>query len=184
MAGAPDMPAGPEAVNAHETPMSEYTIEEVDNAVSYLWTLSPEEAGIMSGEEVTATANWNSDFEGEAWVKVAAVNNCGVSEFSDSLMVIVSEAVGLFEESAEFGIEIMPNPNNGKFRLNMSSNNQQVVYLSVVNYLGQTIVQSESISLDGNYTSAYDLGTVEAGIYFVIVQNGKQRHVKKLVINK
>ena len=184
MAAIPSIPEGPLEVNAFETPQTEYFTEAVEYADSYNWSLSPVAAGIISGEEVAATVNWNASYEGEAWIKVATVNDCGMSEFSDSLMIIVSELVGLPDREVNFNMQLVPNPNNGKFRLNISAENKQVVYLSVVNYLGQSLIDHEVISFTGKRSITYDLSNEEAGIYFVILQNGEQRHVKKLVINR
>ncbi len=184
LADSPVIPEGPLAVNPHETPNSEYFTEEVENAESYQWIVSPSEAGIISGEGTTGTVFWDSQFEGEAWIKVAAINSCGTGEFSDSLMVFVSETVGLTELDADFNLELMPNPSNGRFKLKISANNEQLVYISIVNYLGQILVDREAVTCKGTHLTSYDMGNADAGIYFVIVQNGKQRIVKKLVINE
>ncbi len=60
-------------------------------ASSYIWTLSPMEAGAISGTAMTATVEWNEDFMGTAMLMVEGMNNCGAGEMSDALEVIVHE---------------------------------------------------------------------------------------------
>jgi hypothetical protein len=60
-------------------------------ASSYNWTLSPEGAGTIGGNAMTATVEWSEDFQGTAMILVGGVNDCGAGEFSDALEVVVHE---------------------------------------------------------------------------------------------
>jgi hypothetical protein len=56
-------------------------------ALSYMWTLTPEAAGTISGEGQTGIVDWNNEFTGEAFVSVVALNDCGEGLVSEMLTV-------------------------------------------------------------------------------------------------
>lgn len=80
-------PQGPEEICSEET--SEYTIEEVEDATSYVWTITPEEAGTISGDGLTGTVVWANDYEGEAEIAGRGQNDCGAGPSEASLIVMV-----------------------------------------------------------------------------------------------
>ena len=80
-------PEGPEEICSEET--SDYTIEEVEGALSYVWTLSPEEAGTISGDGLTGTVTWSGTYEGEAEVAAHGENDCGTGGSEGALIVMV-----------------------------------------------------------------------------------------------
>ena len=71
----PGDPAGPDTVCNNET--SDYTSSGSDDADSYVWTLSPDSSGTITGDGLSATVAWSSDFSGTATISIAGVNGCG-----------------------------------------------------------------------------------------------------------
>ncbi|NOX84566.1 MAG: T9SS type A sorting domain-containing protein [Chlorobi bacterium] len=71
----PGDPTGPDTVCNNET--SDYTSSGSDDADSYVWTLSPDGAGTITGTGLSATVEWSSDYSGTATVSIAGVNDCG-----------------------------------------------------------------------------------------------------------
>ena len=82
-----ETPVGPESICTEET--SDYTVEEIEGALSYVWTISPEEAGTIEGETIEATVTWNSDYEGIAEIAARGENECGAGPSGPSLEVMV-----------------------------------------------------------------------------------------------
>jgi PKD repeat protein len=66
-----------------------YTTEDVTGATGYVWTLTPAEAGTISGDTEEASVNWSPDFSGTANIHVAAINACATGPASDNLTVTV-----------------------------------------------------------------------------------------------
>lgn len=66
-----------------------YTSEGAEFALSYIWALTPETAGIISGGGNAGIVDWNSDFTGEAYISVTGVNECGTGTTSEMLAVII-----------------------------------------------------------------------------------------------
>jgi len=180
----PVMPFGPDKVNVDETTESDYTIEEVENTEQYLWSLYPEEAGIIDGTGLTGHVVWNDQYEGDAYVKVAAQNQCGTGAHSDSLYIIVSNPVGFEDITDDLTISIVPNPGNDFFVVNINSGNQKDITLSVLNYLGQQVIENKQLNVNGDHSISLDLSHADAGIYFVLIQYDNSRIVRKLMLNK
>jgi len=71
----PGNPTGPETVCNDET--SDYESAGSDDADSYVWSLTPDDAGTITGNGLSATVEWSSNFSGTATVSIAGVNDCG-----------------------------------------------------------------------------------------------------------
>lgn len=81
--------------------------------------------------------------------------------------------------SATFNI--VPNPNNGEFNLTVSSTEKVNYDLNVRNVLGQT-VYTESITINGTFTESMNLTHFEKGLYFVSLENGTEKLLKKVLV--
>lgn len=181
----PALPVGPEDVSLKETTASDYTVDLAEYADTYSWSLYPEEAGTISGDTETGHVEWNTDYwGGEAWVKVAGNNSCGQGIFSDSLNIIVSDPVGIPEQKKELAFAILPNPNNGTFKLSVQSDGPEPITIKVINYQGKALYTGSSATVDRQLSENIDLSMQPAGVYFVIIQQGDIRQVKKLLINR
>jgi len=83
----PETPTGPEMVCNDET--SDYESDGTPDADSYEWTLTPEDAGVLTSDGLTATVVWSSDFSGIAEVSLYGINDCGDGNPSNVLEVTV-----------------------------------------------------------------------------------------------
>jgi PKD repeat protein len=69
-----------------------YTTSGAANATSYTWTLTPANAGTITGTTTTATVDWDNAFVGTAYISVTGVNSCFSGPVSDNLNVNVAAA--------------------------------------------------------------------------------------------
>jgi len=81
-------PTGPVTACQGE-PTLAYTTTGASDATSYTWTLTPTEAGTISGTEASITMNLDPGFTGSFSIKVKGVNDCGKGEYSADLPVNV-----------------------------------------------------------------------------------------------
>lgn len=91
---APAKPTTPEG-STEECNYNEgviYTTEQVTGATSYTWSLSPTDAGTISGTTIEAMVDWDETYTGEATINVAAVNACATGPVSNDLTVSVNAA--------------------------------------------------------------------------------------------
>ncbi|HOE58767.1 MAG: succinylglutamate desuccinylase/aspartoacylase family protein [Bacteroidales bacterium] len=70
---------------------SDYTTAGAPNATSYEWVLTPTDAGIITGNWILATVNWNPNFNGQAMVKARETSPCGTGQWSLPKVVDVME---------------------------------------------------------------------------------------------
>ncbi len=94
-----------------------------------------------------------------------------------------SFTTGITTETAEANVEfnVYPNPNNGLFTLKANSPKPTTYIMNVRNMVGQTVM-SEAMNVNGNATRQIDLTSFEKGVYFVTLENGEERLVKKVVV--
>ena len=71
-----------------------YTTTGALNANSYIWTLLPSNAGVITGSGLNASVNWDNSFVGNATISVKAVGTCSIGAESTPFQVSISEAPG------------------------------------------------------------------------------------------
>ena len=82
-------PTGPTSLcinNANTT----YTTVGATYATSYIWSISPSGAGIISGNGLSAVVDWNNTYTGSAQINVKGTNICGDGAVSPSLSITVT----------------------------------------------------------------------------------------------
>lgn len=85
------------------------------------------------------------------------------------------------EQAAKVDFNVYPNPNNGLFTLKVSSSVATTYTMNVRNMVGQTVM-SEAINVNGNAVKQMDLSNFDKGVYFVSLENGDERLVRKVVV--
>jgi PKD repeat protein len=86
MPGAPPAPTGPTTVCASGGNTT-YSTAGLTGITSYDWVLEPVSAGNVSGTGLNATVLWASGFLGEATLKVAGENICGIGAYSNPINI-------------------------------------------------------------------------------------------------
>lgn len=172
------MPEGSVKVDLDIVISSEYTTEVVSGATSYQWEITPEEAGIISGNTTVATVDWDINFGGTAMIKVSGVNDCGSGQISDPLEVEVGYFVGIGEKN-DAAISIMPNPSTGVFTLTVeenTDNTEVIVYNTYGGVVDRFTTTQSSINID--------LSKSAAGMYYVSIKNKDNNHTEKVVVER
>ncbi len=178
---SPVIPDGPSSVNLNEVSITEYTTEEVEGAGFYEWVLLPEEAGFTVGTSTTVQVFWNMEFEGEAGLSVAVKNECGTGDFSDELLINVTGTVGIESLDDEISVQIIPNPNNGRFRLVLGSDIAQDTRIELINQMGQIVYRKQLQKSDETININTD--RLNSGMYYLIIYHGVKHQVEKVMIN-
>lgn len=82
----------------------------------------------------------------------------------------------------EQNFKVYPNPNRGRFNLDLSSNSEKEVSLTVLNSVGEIVIRKNLNVSSGKSSVNFDLSNQSAGIYFVQVNSGKEQVMKKLIV--
>ncbi|MDO9257809.1 MAG: fibronectin type III domain-containing protein [Bacteroidales bacterium] len=81
-------------------------------------------------------------------------------------------------------IMIFPVPNDGKFRISMTSASKENFTITVFNNLGLQIREIRDIQVNGRFEQLIDLRPVDPGIYMLVIRNSEQQIVRKIIVGK
>jgi len=171
--------SGPVTVDNFLNPASNYTCAEGVNAISYEWKLEPVEAGIISGNHTSATVTWTAGYTGIASISVRTVNECGMSAFSGTYAVSVFSSQGIEDLKAVSDIRLFPNPNDGNFVLQLTSAREQSLRFHMTTAGGATILDNPETVTPGVYQKSFNLGSLPAGTYYLLVLDKDGRLVSR-----
>lgn len=182
----PEMPIGPDYVDVFQVFETEYSVSKVDGgATNYTWMIEPEEAGTIISIDTFAVVQWNTNYMGEAFLSVHSVNACGNSDLSDELTIVVDNTVGVGNNIIEgMQINIVPNPNNGVFKLNINSDNEKPMTITMVNYLGIKVFEKEGVVANNGFIYSMDDASLSSGIYIINIEQGDASYNRKVLIGR
>jgi hypothetical protein len=180
---APATPTGPDYVDLSETTISTYYILNDPGATGYNWLLEPAEAGEININDTSALINWNTEFLGEVWLSASLINSCGTGDFSDPLMIIIDNTVGLISFDDNLQLIIAPNPNNGNFKIIIRSNESTPVDWGIMNYLGANVLNGSSQTTANRLEFVINQQDLPPGMYLLVVKQNNKFYSKKLLIN-
>lgn len=101
--------------------------------------------------------------------------NSSRSNRSAGVFVPGGGEIGIDENNA-ITVDLFPNPSNGKFKLILENNDKKDIQVITTN--GAVVYQLTSFENEVDF----DLSGVEPGIYVLVIQNGKEKTTKKLII--
>ena len=88
---------------------------------------------------------------------------------------------GLAAVEAQGGVDVVPNPNDGRFTFSFSVLEMSDVRIELVNTLGQTVFTDFIRAFEGTYRREMDLTSTSNGIYYLKVTRGEDTEVEKVV---
>ncbi|HPS61985.1 MAG TPA: C25 family cysteine peptidase, partial [Bacteroidales bacterium] len=180
---APAKPAGSDTVDVHKVAQTEFTTSEVPLATGYHWVLLPANAGTIAASGLTGTVTWNADYRGAATIKVGAVNDCGEGLSSEEKTLYIYSTLGMGENGG-FGLTVSPNPNNGRFNLDIVSATSSTLRLTVYNSLGVAVYGENDIRFAGKLRKTIDLSGLARGIYLLKVEGNGSAGTITVVIGQ
>lgn len=106
--------------------------------------------------------------------------NCGAGNYTlrDTLKTMKTSPVRIGDNQLEQSISIYPNPSNGAVNIRTTSNHFNK--LEITNILGESVYKGELLPDTDN---SVDLTGKEKGIYLIILRNGEDTMVKRLILN-
>lgn len=96
----------------------------------------------------------------------------------DSIVSGINEMV----DNSIYDVKVFPNPNNGRFRVNFSSDETQNVTLTVSSILGQTIQEKAIEHFNGTFNEELDVTDMAKGVYVITISTGKGKTNSKVVV--
>lgn len=168
---------------------------------TYVWTLPSGGkvtalSGTVSGLTVTTTTDTLSLAFASNFItgslKIAIANSCGMAaaktfSLNSTQLTKTSGETELEEITEEVSnatsFNVYPNPNNGNFNINMTTENtEEVAQVTIINVLGQ-VVSSIAIPNNNGVINSEVNAKLSTGIYFVRVQLGSEINIAKISVN-
>jgi hypothetical protein len=153
---------------------------------SILWTTSGDGTfDDPSMLDATYTPGSDDVFNGGADLTLSSYPIGPCADAADDEMhleiVICSGLVDLSTENLE--MKILPNPNNGIFKLYVSGLDCQHFQIGVYNLTGNVEYQQTFTIRGGEFTEKLDIGGLRKGLYLIQLQCADELVTGKLVIN-
>jgi hypothetical protein len=136
-------------------------------ASMYSWTIEPEQAGTIVGFDTAAVVLWDNTYAGMAYLRVAAMNSCGQSEFSEPLEVFVNNPVSVMPLAPEGGISLYPNPANESISLGFTADKAGKGLIEIVNQSGIVVARLHETIVSGKNYIRIDLHDFAPGLYYL-----------------
>lgn len=174
----PALPTGETEVCTNYGLEYEYAVGVAPHTLTYIWELIPPEAGTLDEKGNVVSILWTPDYTGEVELRVKASNDCGDSEFSESLSISAQICTGI-EETGGQEISIFPNPTGGLLFIHLPGMGSELE-LSVYNAAG-VIIKQKLIHPDSD-PIRIDLQHHPAGIYLLKVSGGNVDFSRKVIV--
>lgn len=116
-------------------------------------------------------------------VKVESIGNV-FFDINKKMFTISAGITGLSQvASSNINIQLYPNPFSGSVKVDINASNildENKTVINVYDILGN-IVRTENIKLTENFSKVYDFSSLANGTYVVVVTDGKQKSVARLI---
>ena len=110
------------------------------------------------------------------------INGAGQS-FGDDLTFLTSGGVGIHDLNPGT-MNIYPIPNNGKFNIEFFTEKESGFSLNIYNSIGASVYEKQNINANGKKIINVDLGSVDCGLYTVVLTGNGVRMERKISVNK
>ncbi len=110
-------------------------------------------------------------------VTVTNGNNCSATD-----SIFVTQITNITNLSKPSPILIYPNPNSGHFIIAGEIQGSALLKLNVIDPVGKSIVKTSPIMVSGKFENSNDFGQLTVGIYFLLIELGDYREMRRISI--
>ena len=140
--------------------------------MSYLWS---------TGETTqTITVGYIGNLSDTYWVEIT--NNDCIG--NDTIVVFFIDPVGIPEHFGDITLLIAPNPNQGRFNIELTSNKAVTMHLALINSMGTTVYQEDKQTFSGKHILKINIKHLSDGMYTLLIFANKQVITKKIIVQK
>jgi hypothetical protein len=117
----------------------------------------------------------------QAILTLTASGNDPCGEMTDDMLLTIN-TLGVTSINA-LNVAVFPNPNAGKFTLELSGKHESEVNISLYNVMGDEVYRKENVKVGGSYKDVLDL-ELNQGIYYLKVDGENLLINQKIIIQK
>jgi PKD repeat protein len=145
------------------------------NATQYNWNFGDNKSSTETNPTHTYTAN------GVYTVLLTALNPCGAAPLEKQITINI---IGTEEQNWLSYFRLYPNPNEGRFAVEMRGESANEVEFMLFNALGQQIRRDVSDFNTGTLTQNLDYGQLPSGVYTLHIQAGQRVMQVKVTVQR
>jgi len=139
---------------------------------------------LWSTNETTQTIEASSGGTIEVITYSVDVTNIFGCINSDEITISFEDCAGIADNSQSRYVQIMPNPNNGSFKIRFDLNIQNPVDMEVYNPLSGMVYEKSDVKANQQDLLDIQLDQVSSGIYFIRISNSEINIIKKIIIQE
>lgn len=159
-----------------------------DTAGSAVNCATTNDGGAFTPYSITNINGFNTNSSAGLWKiyfkdVIEDGNNSSATFNSLTFQLCRSENVAVLA-TENFGLDnfvLFPNPNNGNFNIQFTSNSGNEIKVKVHDMRGREVFV-KSYSNNGLFNEILQMNNIQSGVYFVTVQDGARKEVKKIVV--
>lgn len=161
-----------------------YEILAMADVNEYEWILDPSNAGSLNVNGNECVISFTNNYAGAATLKVRGINDCGEGGWSPDFEIMIDPCAGIAEVNSAADIQIIPNPNQGAFDIQMNRIVDEAVKLELVSANGAIIYQSEINTTSVKNIVSLNLREIPSGVYYLRILGDKTLINKKIIIHQ
>jgi hypothetical protein len=150
-----------------------YILDAQNEGATYSWSTG-EETQTIEVDQSMADAN------GDAFISVEVTSTTGCTG-TDEVLVHFNDCTGIDELNSQ-SVQLLPNPNNGRFVLELSNTGIEILNIAIHNSIGEVVAYIPSQNIQGQ--TEIDLSYLADGVYFLVVNSSKNSINKRFIIRK
>jgi hypothetical protein len=155
---------------------------------SFLWSVNPSSGVSFSSSSTAIAPTVSFTSVGVYSITLVATNTLGTSSITQTISVLpellCSPATDVRNNSIlEANITLHPNPSSGIINVFTTLAISQNLDITISNTLGESVSVKKHIDVSNTMVSI-DLNSYSNGVYFVTFTNGKEKIVKRIILNK
>ncbi len=133
-----------------------------------------EGAPVTTGTGQTFVAHYTGTY----WDEIVT-NGCE-SDTSNHIYITVTGV----NDPSESNFVVYPVPNDGQFKLIMNAPAAATYDISISNNIGVNVYSRQNVLVNGQKELKIDLRPVAAGVYTMVIRNGENKVVRKIIVNR
>lgn len=169
----PEVDLGPDTALC---PDQEYVLDATDPvASSYLWAPGNEDSPTITVQSNDIGVGNDQEYS----VVVTSAEGC---EDVASVMISVKDCAAVPGIPGLNEVTLYPNPNDGLFSLEIKTTKKLDVAIYVYGADGEQVIDSRALNVNGNHNETINLPDLQAGIYYILIENEEGKVSKKFVV--
>jgi gingipain R len=157
-----------------------FTDNSTGNPVSWNWSFQGGTPATSTLQNPVITYNQKGTFD----VQLIISNGAATDTIDKTDYIEADYPAGVENQSTDLTLTVVPNPNNGIFKVSVGSFKGDKISITVYNPVGTVVYEEPGFAVINKSEQTIDLSALKEGIYFLKVKGDETTLTRKVVIRK